>query len=213
LLVESIDATRTMLLHASRVNSTRAVMITSAMKGEGKTSLAAHLATSLARSGRKTLLIDCDLRRPRLHELFDVARVPGLCELLRGEAEVNDVIRPTPADDLNMIPAGHCDGLALQAIAQDGVRDILNVLKKRYDFIIIDSAPVLPVVDTMLLSQQVDAVLFSIMRDVSRVPHVQAAHERLASLGVKMLGAVVSAAERRDYMHMDNYEYETAEKA
>ena len=210
LLVESIDATRTMLLHASRVGSTRAVMITSAMKGEGKTSLAAHLATSLARSGRKTLLIDCDLRRPRLHELFDVARVPGLCELLRGEAEVNDVIRPTPADDLNMIPAGHCDGLALQAIAQDGVRDILSVLKKRYDFIIIDSAPVLPVVDTMLLSQQVDAVLFSIMRDVSRVPHVQAAHERLASLGVKMLGAVVSAAERRDYMHIDNYEYDTA---
>ena len=213
LLVESIDATRTMLLHASRANSTRAVMITSAMKGEGKTSLAAHLATSLARSGRKTLLIDCDLRRPRLHELFDVARVPGLCELLRGEAEVNDVIRPTPADDLNMIPAGHCDGLALQAIAQDGLRDVLNILKKRYDFIIIDSAPVLPVVDTMLLSQQVDAVLFSIMRDVSRVPHVQAAHERLAGLGVKMLGAVMSAADRRDYMHIDNYEYETAERS
>ena len=213
LLVESIDATRTMLLHASRANSTRAVMITSAMKGEGKTSLAAHLATSLARSGRKTLLIDCDLRRPRLHELFDVARVPGLCELLRGEAEVNDVIRPTPADDLNMIPAGHCDGLALQAIAQDGLRDVLNVLKKRYDFIIIDSAPVLPVVDTMLLSQQVDAVLFSIMRGVSRVPHVQAAHERLAGLGVKMLGAVVSAADRRDYMHIDSYEYETVDKS
>jgi len=200
-----------MLLHASRVNSTRAVMITSAMKGEGKTSLAAHLATSLARAGRKTLLIDCDLRRPRLHQLFDVARLPGLCELLRGEAEVNDVIRPTPADDLNMIPAGHCDGIALQAIAQDGFREILTLLKKRYDFIIIDSAPVLPVVDTMLLSQQVDAVLFSIMRDVSRVPHVHAAHERLASLGVKMLGAVVSAAERRDYMHMYDYEYQAVE--
>lgn len=211
LLVESIDATRTMLLHASRVTSTRAVMITSAMKGEGKTSLAAHLATSLARAGRKTLLIDCDLRRPRLHQLFDVARLPGLCELLRGEAEVNDVIRPTPADDLNMIPAGHCDGIALQAIAQDGFREILTILKKRYDFIIIDSAPVLPVVDTMLLSQQVDAVLFSIMRDVSRVPHVHAAHERLASLGVKMLGAVVSAAERKDYMHMYDYEYQSVE--
>jgi capsular exopolysaccharide synthesis family protein len=213
LLVESIDATRTMLLHSSRANSTRAVLITSAMKGEGKTSLSAHLATSLARSGRKTLLIDCDLRRPQLHQLFDVPRVPGLCELLRGEAELNDVIRPTPVDDLNMIPAGHCDGMALQAIAQDGVRDILNVLKKRYDFIIIDSAPVLPVVDTMLLSQQVDAVLFSIMRDVSRIPHVQAAYERLSTLGVKILGAVVSAAERRDYMHMYDYEYQTVESA
>ncbi len=211
LLVESIDATRTMLLHASRASSTRSVLITSAMKGEGKTSLAAHLATSLARSGRKTLLIDCDLRRPRLHQLFDVAQVPGLCELLRGEAELNDVIRPTPADDLNMIPGGHCDGLALQAIAQDGVKDILNVLKKRYDFIIIDSAPVLPVVDTLLLSQQVDAVLFSIMRDISRVPLVQAAHERLTSLGVKTLGAVVSAVDRREYIHTYDYEYQSVE--
>jgi succinoglycan biosynthesis transport protein ExoP len=208
LLVESIDATRTMILHASRVDSIRAVMITSAMKGEGKTSLAAHLATSLARAGRKTLLIDCDLRRPALHQLFDVARMPGLCELLRGEYEINDVIRPTPAEELNLIPAGHCDGLSLQAIAQDGFRDILTVLKKRYDFIIVDSAPVLPVVDTMLVSQQVDAVLFSVMRDVSRVPLVQAAHERLATLGVKMLGAVVSAAERRDYMHTYDYEYQ-----
>lgn len=213
LLIESIDATRTMLLHASRVNSTRAVMITSAMKGEGKTSLAAHLATSLARAGRKTLLIDCDLRRPTLHQLLDVARVPGLCELLRGEAEMADVIRPTPADDLNLMPAGHCDNVALQAIAQDGFRDVLTVLKKRYDFIIIDSAPVLPVVDTMLLSQQVDAVLFSIMRDVSRVPHVQAAHDRIASLGVQMLGAVVNAAKRSDYMHSYNYKYDTAESA
>lgn len=211
LLVESIDATRTMLLHASRVNATRAVMITSAMKGEGKTSLAAHLATSLARAGRKTLLIDCDLRRPRLHQLFDMPRVPGLCELLRGEAEVNDVIRPTPADDLNLMPAGTCDGVALQAIAQENFRDVLQMLKKRYDFIIVDSAPVLPVVDTLLLSQQVDAVLFSIMRDVSRIPHVRQAHERLESLGVKLLGAVVSAAERRDYMHMYDYEYQQIE--
>jgi succinoglycan biosynthesis transport protein ExoP len=208
MLVESIDATRTMILHASRVHSIRAVMITSAMKGEGKTSLAAHLATSLARAGRKTLLIDCDLRRPALHQLFDVARTPGLCELLRGEYEINDVVRPTPAEELNLIPAGLCDGISLQAIAQDGFRDILTVLKKRYDFIIIDSAPVLPVVDTMLVSQQVDAVLFSVMRDVSRVPLVQAAHERLATLGVKMLGAVVSAAERRDYMHTYDYEYQ-----
>ena len=124
---------------------------------------------------------------------------------------MNDVIRPTPADDLNLMPAGNCDGLSLQAIAQEGFRDVLQTLKKRYDFIIIDSAPVLPVVDTMLLAQQVDAVLFSIMRDVSRIPHVRAAHERLESLGVKMLGAVVSAAERRDYMHMYDYEYQTVE--
>ena len=85
LLLESIDATRTMLVHAARSGSHRVIMIASALPGEGKTSLASHLATSLARSGQKTLLIDADLRCPSIHRLFDLAPDPGLSELLRGE--------------------------------------------------------------------------------------------------------------------------------
>ena len=106
LLVESVDAARTALLHASRTDSVRVLMVASALGGEGKTSLACHLATSLARAGRRILLIDGDLRRPSVHELFDLPQVPGLCEVLRGEAAVADVVRPALADGLWLVPAG-----------------------------------------------------------------------------------------------------------
>jgi polysaccharide biosynthesis transport protein len=194
-LVESVDATRTMLLHVARVDGIRVVMIASALKGEGKTSLAGHLATSLARAGRRTVLLDCDLRNPSAHWLLDVPESPGTCELLRGEVDLDSVTLPTPAADLFVIPAGRCDPAAVRALALDGLQPIIDRLRGEFDFVIVDTAPVLPVVDSLLVSQHVDAVLFSVLRGVSRVPMVHAAWERLSVLGVRMLGAVVSGTE------------------
>ncbi len=88
-LLESVDAARTMLVHVARAESHRVVMITSAVSSEGKTSLSSHLATSLARSGLRTLLIDGDLRSPSIHRLFDLPVASGLSELLRGEVDTN----------------------------------------------------------------------------------------------------------------------------
>jgi polysaccharide biosynthesis transport protein len=204
-LIESIDATRTMLIHASRAASIQVVMITSAVKGEGKTTLASHLATSLARSGRKTLLIDCDFRRPSVHRLFGEPKEPGMSEVLRGDAEIDEVIRPPSAKDLNVITAGHWDPVAMQALALDGARPIFNRLAQEYDFVIIDSAPVLQVTDTLLLSQQVDAVIFSILFDVSCLPPVKAAYERLEALGVRMLGAVLNGTQHNGYYSSYGY--------
>jgi capsular exopolysaccharide synthesis family protein len=181
-----------MILHESRGEAIRVVMITSAVKGEGKTSLACHLAISLARAGRRTLLIDCDLRSPTAHRLFDLPPGPGLSEVLRGEVDVADVLQPTLACGLYLIPAGRCDAHAIQALAQDPIQALFGDLRGRYDFIIVDSAPVLTVVDSLLVSQNVDAVILSILRDVSQVPKVYAAYERLAVLGIRMLGAVVN---------------------
>ena len=118
-LIESIDAARMHLLHTTRHHDIRSLMVTSAMSGEGKTSLACHLAASIARSGRNTLLIDCDLRKPSLHELFDQPLTPGFSELLRGQARIEDVVRPTPADELWMIPAGQWDRKAVEALSRD----------------------------------------------------------------------------------------------
>jgi polysaccharide biosynthesis transport protein len=192
LLIESVDAARTALLHASRTDSVRVLMVASALGGEGKTTLACHLATSLARAGRRILLIDGDLRRPSVHELFDLPQVPGLCEVLRGEAAVADVVRPALADGLWLVPAGNCSAAAIHALAYTDLRATFGQLTERYDFILIDSSPILPVADALLIGQHVDAVLFSIMRDVSRLPRVHAAYERVSALGIRMLGAIVT---------------------
>lgn len=207
MLVESVDATRTLLLHASRTQAIRSVLITSAMKGEGKTSLTSQLATSLARAGLKTLLIDCDMRRPALNRLFDIPQDPGLCDLLRGEIEPRDAIHATVVENLSLIAAGHCDPLALRILAQNGLSTLLDRLYPGFDYVVVDSAPVLPVADTLVISQQVDAVIFSILRDVSRVPQVQTAHDQLAALGARILGAVVNGEKTPGYGYKGYYVY------
>ena len=192
LLLESIDATRTLLLHAARTDSHRVVMIASAVPGEGKTSLAGHLATSLARSGLRTLLIDADLRRPALHRVFDRPLAAGLSELLRGEVSAADVIGETAIDELKLITAGKCDQRTIRSLSQGSLGALFRELKEQFDFVIVDSSPILPVADAMIIAQQADAVLFSIFREVSRKHKVSAAVQRLECLGVSILGAVVT---------------------
>ena len=129
LLLESIDATRTMLIHAARSGSHRVIMIASALPGEGKTSLASHLATSLARSGQKTLLIDADLRCPSIHRLFDLTLDPGLSELLRGEVAFEDVIVSTAVEEFKVLTAGKCDTQTLRILSQGGLGGLFTRLK------------------------------------------------------------------------------------
>jgi capsular exopolysaccharide synthesis family protein len=191
LLTESVDAIRTLMLHAARTDDLQVVLVTSASGGEGKTSLASQLAASLARAWRKTLLIDGDLRNPAIHKLLGQPLEPGFSEVLRGEVGAPDAVRPTSISRLWMMPAGHWDSHAVQALAQESVRSLFEQLKDQYDFIIIDSCPLLPVADSLLLAQHVDGVLLSVLRDVSRAPAIHAAQQRLEGLGVRTLGAVV----------------------
>jgi capsular exopolysaccharide synthesis family protein len=190
-MTESVDAVRTLLLHQARGEGLQVIMVTSASSGEGKTSVASQLAASLARAWRKTLLIDGDLRNPAAHKLFEVPLEPGLSEVLRAEVNPTDAVRPTPLSRLWLMPAGSWDSHAVQALAQDRVGGLFGPLKEQYEFIIVDSCPVLPVADSLLLAQHVDGVIFSVLRDVSRLPAVHAAHQRLGALNVRNLGAVV----------------------
>ncbi len=194
LMLESIDAARTMLVHAARSASHQVVMITSAVGGEGKTSLASHLATSLARSGLRTLLIDADLRIPSIHRLFDLPVAVGLTEVLRGEVEWADAIAATAIEDLKVLTAGKSDRQTISLLAQGHLGPLFAELKEQFDFVIVDSSPVLPVADGLIVAQHVDAALFSIFRDVSSKTNVLAASDRLQRLGVRILGAVVTGA-------------------
>lgn len=194
-VMESIDAIRTRLLHESAARSTRLVMVTSAGAGEGKTTLASALATSLARAGRKTLLLDGDLRRPTLHELFEVAMQPGFSEVLLGEIEVTEAAQESMQENLWLLPAGQWDREVLSALARDGLEGLFDKLSQEFDFIVIDSHPVLSANDSLLIGRQVDAVILSVLREVSQMPRVFAAQQQLSAVGVRILGAVVSGAD------------------
>ena len=134
-----------------------------------------------------------------MRKIFDVPLEPGFSELLRGEANLAEVTCPTQAGELHIIPAGRGDAEAVQALARGVPQQLFEEMKRQYDFIVVDSPPVLPVVDTLVLSQHVDVVLFSILCDVSRMPAVEQACERLTSLGVRILGAVVAGTPGEPY--------------
>ncbi|MGH7224808.1 MAG: polysaccharide biosynthesis tyrosine autokinase, partial [Gemmataceae bacterium] len=193
--LESIDALRTQLLRDADDVHTRLVMVTSATHGEGKTTVASHLASSLARAGRKTLLIDGDLRHPSAHQLFELPMQPGFSEVLLSEVELTDAVQATTLDGLSFMAAGQWDREVLHALAREGVEGIFEKLQEEFDFIVIDSHPVLAATDSLLIGQRVDAVILSVLREVSQMPRVYAASQRLTTLGIRVLGAVVNGAD------------------
>ena len=197
-VMESIDAIRTRLLHEANARSTRIVMVTSAGHGEGKTTLAAALASSLARAGRKTLLLDGDLRRPTVHELFELPMQPGFSEVLLGEVEVAEAAQETHQENLSVIPAGQWDREVLLALSRDGLEGIFERLGEEFDFILIDSHPVLAATDSLLIGRHVDAVILSVLREVSQMPRVYAAQQQLTGLGIRVMGAVVSGIDQEE---------------
>jgi capsular exopolysaccharide synthesis family protein len=191
-LIESIDGIRTMLLSDDKAGTRRILMITSANAREGKTMLASHLAGSIARTGRRTLLVDCDLRRPGIHRLFDVPNSPGMSEVLRKESDLAAAVLSTRLDNLFILPAGNCDREAIERLARQELADLLATVRTEYDFVIIDSCPVLPVPDALLVSKHVDFVLMSVRPTISHAASVVAACERLDSIGVPLVGTVVN---------------------
>jgi capsular exopolysaccharide synthesis family protein len=191
LLVEAVDATRLVLLHTARLDSLRVLLVTSAGGGEGKSMLSVHLASSLVRAGHKTLLVDGDLRRPTLHTLFGLSACPGLAEVLRGDLPVENALLGSADGVPALLTAGNAAGEAAQLLGNGRLGELFEKLKERFEFIIVDSAPVLPVVDSQLVALHADGVLLSVLRDVSRLPAVHAACERLALLKISIVGAVV----------------------
>lgn len=192
LLPDVLDATRAMLLYAVRAHAGRAVMVTSAVAGEGKTTLAVRLAASLARTGRKTLLIDGDLRNPSLHRLFDLENAPGLADALLATAPVEQAIRDSVIPGLAVVPAGQAENAALAAIALENLGILLKELRDQYDVILVDSPPTLAVADALLIGQQVDGAVLSLLHDFSQLHKVYAAYERLTQVGIRVFGAVLN---------------------
>lgn len=205
-LTESVDGVVARLLRKAELEQTRVILITSAAAGEGKTTLATQLAMSIARSMRRTVLVDFDLRRPALDGIFDLPPEPGVCEALCGQGNVLDMVRPTTTENLSVVTAGRWDRRVLASLSSGATAALLNQLRANFDFVILDSSPILPIADTRLVSQHVDTVILSVFRDVSQGARVLAAYEILDAFGVSTVEAVVTGEQQHGYGKGMNYE-------
>jgi capsular exopolysaccharide synthesis family protein len=205
---ESVDGVAARLLRKAARDQTRVVLITSALGGEGKTTLATQLAMSLGRAQRKTVLVDFDLRRPTLGGALGLSPGPGICEALRGEGDIMDMVQQTETECLSVATAGSWNRQVLVALSNGTVGTVLEQLRMNFDFVIIDSSPLLPIVDTRLVSQYVDTVVLSVFRDVSQGSKVLAAQEMLDAFGVRSVEAVLTGGE--EHGNAKNLAYQAA---
>jgi len=173
-----------------------ALVITSPERGDGKTTVAANLARAVAKSGRRVVVIDADLRRPALHEYFEQPDEPGLSDILAGR-RITDVIRETDVSNLSLIPAGAPSDRAGQLLEAGDWPGILKKLRSEFEVVLVDGPPVLDTSDSLVLAAPSDGVLLvlpsaSVPRDVLG----QAKAEIDAASG-QLLGVVVNRAERQ----------------
>lgn len=173
----------------------RCVLITSAVGGEGKTTLAAQLAVRCAEAGASTVLIDADLRRATLGRLFEVPDCPGLSDVLRGDATLEDALVPiTQVGGCQLLPAGSPEANPNRILRGKNFAPMLERLRRTFDVVIIDTSPVLPVPDALILGRLADGAVIATRHDQSRFPAVERANNLLTGAGIPVLGVVVNGA-------------------
>jgi capsular exopolysaccharide synthesis family protein len=159
-LGESIRSLRTSLMLTNLDRPPRVIMVTSSVPQEGKTAVSLSLARLFASIGQKVVVVDCDLRRPAAHKSFGLDLVPGLVEHLSGELPLEAVIKQDTHSATWLIPAGRAAANPPELLGSEEMKRLLKRLSENYDLVIVDSAPVLAVSDSLILCRQVDKTVF-----------------------------------------------------
>jgi len=190
---ESYRGIRTGILFSSADKSPQVIMVTSVSPLEGKTTSAANLSVILANAESRVLLIDADMRRPRIHKVFEVDRKIGLSSVLVGTESLKDAIVSSRVDGLDILPVGHIPPNPSEIIGSQKMEKLLDALRKKYSRIIIDSPPMLAVTDAVVLSQMVDGVLLVIRSGETPRTAIQNSLARLQTVKAKILGAILNS--------------------
>jgi polysaccharide biosynthesis transport protein len=190
---ESVESLRTYLSLAESLRDKSVFAVTSAVSGEGKTSLAVQLAISIENAtGEPVLLIDGDMRSPDVHNHFGLTSDRGLADVLEGRVELSDAIRWQEGSQLAVLPAGRLTRSPHRLLKQEMRSILFDEVRKRFRYVIIDTPPILPASESLLLAQGADAAVLCMRRDFSRVDQVKEAHDRLMASGVRLAGGVLN---------------------
>ena len=204
--VQSLDHLRVAICEAGQPGEGRCVMITSATGGEGKTTLSAHLAARCANSGTRILLVDADMRRASLGRLLDIPPGPGLADVLGGEIDLDEVLITMQAGGFHFLSAGTPGRDPSRVLRSNHFSELLARLRLNYDLILIDTPPILPVADALIMGRWVDGAVMAARSDASRLPLVERANRQLALAGIPVLGVVVNGV-RGHQTNYGNYAY------
>ena len=207
---ESILNLRSKVLFSSAESANRAFLVTSSEPGEGKTVVSTNFAAALARAqgaGRqlrdrcagesRVLLVDADMRSPRIHDLFDVPLQPGLAELVVGSALPSQVVRRTKIPGLWILPAGRPQASPASLLGTLRFKQLLDLFREQFDWLVIDSPPVMSVIDACEAAQAGPSVVFVVGANKTSRRTAQAAVDQLTTVGATVVGAVLNRSRER----------------
>jgi capsular exopolysaccharide synthesis family protein len=183
---------RTNVLFASAEEGSRSIVITSTGPGEGKTVVACNLAIGLAQVGQRVLLIDADLRRPRVHEVMHSKSEPGLSNLMVGTTKASECVQKTTVSGLWLLPAGRIPPNPAELVGSRRFRDFLASLNEHFDWVVIDSPPVMAVTDSSLIANTATGVLFVVGAEVANRHGAKVAIDQLQGAKARFFGAVLN---------------------
>jgi capsular exopolysaccharide synthesis family protein len=220
LVAEAYRILRAAMLLSRPGEPPRTILFTSATQGEGKTTTVGNTAIIFAQMGVKVLVVDTDLRRSHFHSVFGVKNQPGLAELLTGQKELHEVTQPTAIENLFAISSGATPPNPAELVGSRKMYEILAALRAQYDFIFLDSPPVMPVSDAVFLSSMVDGVIIVVGGQETPKRLVKQACLRLGAAQAKIFGVVLNrvnlySGDYSDYYYhyYSYYHYQGSEQA
>ncbi len=214
---EAYRGLRTQLYFSTQGRGHQVIQVTSPNPGDGKSTLAANLAVSIAQSGKRVALIDCDFRKPRVHKIFDLPSTGevGLAGVIAGEAPIQVAVRPSGLPNLDLLPCGPRPTNPAELLTSPQFQEALEELRNTYEFVIVDTPPLLAVSDPAAVAPRVDGVLLTFRMTKKVRPAAERAREQLGALGANVLGVVVNGwsggSRGYDYNYGSSYGYRYAD--
>ena len=191
---EAYRTLRTNIQYSSFDNEIRTIVVTSSEPGEGKSTTAGNIAISFAQASMKTVIIDCDLRKPSLHKKFKISNIGGLSDILIGKEKIDDVVHHFN-DELDIITSGKLPPNPAEMLGSRTMERLLIALKERYDMIILDTAPLQAVTDAQILSTKSDGIILVVRAYSTKRESVLQAKGLIEKVGGKILGTVLNGVE------------------
>lgn len=201
---EAYRTLRTNIQYSSIDKNLQIIVVTSSIPGEGKSTIALNLAYSMSEMNKKVLLIDADLRRPTIHKKLNISNLVGLTDGIIQKLELKDIVQKIN-DNLHVMTAGKIPPNPAEIVGSEAMTVLLNYFREIYDYIIVDTPPVLSVTDSQLLALKADGTLLVVREGFVKAKLVRLAYEELEKVHVNIVGTVLNDSEEKSKISSEYY--------
>lgn len=192
---EAVRACRTTIMFDAASSHSKLIQVTSPLPSDGKTTTAGNLAVSIAQTGKRVLLVDCDLRRPQMSDNFDLGSHLGFTNILNGDCEISEGIAETKIENLHVMPSGPIPANPAEALTLPETGELFQWLREKYDYVIVDTPPLLVVTDASIIANQMDGVVLTMKIRRKSKSSAREAVSILRAIQAKVIGIVVNASD------------------